>query len=135
MVSGAVPEDSCGVAPVVRLMSPPRVGVRTTTVRRWHRVEPRPTDPATQTQVVALSDGEHPGQMSPPDADRPWTNTSLSPAERARGLVAAMTLEQKIAQLHGAMETIDIYSVQMGTAEEMDELADQFRVERHVAAI
>ena len=47
----------------------------------------------------------------PAVADRPWTNTSLSPQERARLLVAAMTLEQKIAQLHGAMETIDIYEV------------------------
>ena len=30
-----------------------------------------------------------------------------------------MTLQQKIAQLHGAMETIDIYSVQTGSAEEV----------------
>ena len=35
-------------------------------------------------------------------------DTSLSPRERATKLVEAMTLEQKIAQLLGAMETIDI---------------------------
>jgi len=35
----------------------------------------------------------------------------MSPRERAEQLVAAMTLEQKIAQLHGAMETIDIYAL------------------------
>ena len=39
-----------------------------------------------------------------------WQDTSLSPRERAEKLVEAMTLEQKIAQLHGAMETIDIYA-------------------------
>jgi beta-glucosidase len=63
--------------------------------------------------------------------------TSLSPAERARELVAVMTHEQKIAQLHGAMETIDIYSSMPtdATADDMQELADQFRVERHVAGI
>src|SRR4051795_8454405 len=44
-----------------------------------------------------------------------------------------MTLEQKIAQLHGAMETIDIYSALADG--DIEELADQFRVERHVAAI
>jgi beta-glucosidase len=41
----------------------------------------------------------------------PWQDTSLPPGERARKLVEAMTLEQKIAQLHGAMETIDIYAI------------------------
>jgi beta-glucosidase len=40
-----------------------------------------------------------------------WQDASLSPRERAERLVAAMTLEQKIAQLHGAMETIDIYAI------------------------
>jgi len=68
-------------------------------------------------------------------ADRPWTDPALSPQERARTLVAAMSLEQKIAQLHGAMETIDIYQVAAATAEEMEQLADQFRVERHVPGI
>jgi beta-glucosidase len=49
-----------------------------------------------------------------------------------------MTLEQKIAQLHGAMETIDIYALSAQSAqsgEDMDELAAQIRVERHVRAI
>ena len=49
-----------------------------------------------------------------------------------------MTLEQKIAQLHGAMETIDIYALTAQAAEsgaDMDQLAAQIQVERHVAAI
>ncbi|MGO4957063.1 beta-glucosidase family protein [Luteococcus sp. Sow4_B9] len=73
----------------------------------------------------------------PTPTERPWQNTSLSPRERAKALVSAMTLEQKIAQLHGAMETIDIYGMatQATTAEEMEQLAAQIRVERHVAAI
>ncbi|MDA0164121.1 glycoside hydrolase family 3 C-terminal domain-containing protein [Solirubrobacter ginsenosidimutans] len=57
----------------------------------------------------------------------------MSPRERAEQLVEAMTLEQKIAQLHGAMETIDIYSALAET--DLEELTDQFQVERHVAAI
>ena len=46
-----------------------------------------------------------------------------------------MTLEQKIAQLHGAMETIDIYAITAQAAEsgaDMDQLAAQIRIERHV---
>lgn len=68
---------------------------------------------------------------------RRWEDQSLSPRDRAEALVAAMTLEQKIAQLHGAMETIDIYGIasKATTAEEMEQLAAQIRVERHVAAI
>ena len=68
---------------------------------------------------------------------QPWTDTTLAPRERAQLLVAAMTLEQKIQQLHGNMETIDIYalSAQATTKAEMDQLAAQIRVERHVAAI
>jgi beta-glucosidase len=53
-------------------------------------------------------------------------------------LVAAMSLEQKIAQLHGAMETIDIYAITAQALEsgaDMDQLATQIRVERHVRAI
>ena len=46
-----------------------------------------------------------------------WQDTSLSPRERAEKLVEAMTLEQKIAQLHGAMETIDIYAITAQAAE------------------
>jgi beta-glucosidase len=53
-------------------------------------------------------------------------------------LVEAMTLDQKIVQLHGAMETIDIYAMTREAAEsgaDMDQLAAQIRVERHVKAI
>jgi beta-glucosidase len=67
-----------------------------------------------------------------------WRDTSLSARERAEKLVDAMTLEQKIAQLHGAMETIDIYAITAQAAEsgaDMDQLATQIRVERHVTAI
>ena len=42
---------------------------------------------------------------------QPWLDTSKPPRERAELLVAAMTLEQKIAQLHGGMQTIDIYAM------------------------
>jgi beta-glucosidase len=62
----------------------------------------------------------------------------VSPRERAKKLVGRMTLEQKIAQLHGAMETIDIYALTAQAAdsgEDMDQLAAQIRVERHVPAI
>lgn len=69
------------------------------------------------------------------EESRPWMDTSLSPRERAIQLVAAMTLEQKIRQLHGNMETIDIYQDSSGLdAEEMAQLAAQIRVERHVIA-
>jgi len=67
-----------------------------------------------------------------------WQDTSLSPRERATKLVEAMTLEQKIAQLHGAMETIDIYAITaqaVESGEDMEQLAAQIRVERHVRAI
>jgi beta-glucosidase len=73
-----------------------------------------------------------------PETAIAWQNTSLSPGERAEKLVEAMSLEQKIAQLHGAMETIDIYAITAQAAEsgaDMDQLAAQIRVERHVAAI
>ena len=75
--------------------------------------------------------------MTAADSSQPWTDTSLSPRERAQALVAAMTLEQKIQQLHGNMATIDIYalSAQATTKEEMDRLAAQIQIERHVAAI
>ena len=70
------------------------------------------------------------------EESRPWMDTSLPPRERAERLVAAMSLEQKIAQLHGNMETIDIYGLanQATSAEEMEQLAAQIRVERHVIA-
>lgn len=71
-------------------------------------------------------------------AERNWLDTSLSPRERAEALVRAMTLEQKIAQLHGAMETIDIYGMTQQAheaGEDLDTLAAQIRIERHVDAI
>jgi len=72
------------------------------------------------------------------DVARPWKDRTKQPRERAEALVAAMTLDQKIAQLHGAMDTIDIYAMteqarQSGA--DMDALATQIRVERHVAGI
>jgi beta-glucosidase len=67
-----------------------------------------------------------------------WQDTSLPARERAEQLVAAMTLEQKIAQLHGAMATIDIYAITAEAADsgaDMDQLAAQIQIERHVPAI
>ncbi|MFZ0443931.1 MAG: glycoside hydrolase family 3 C-terminal domain-containing protein [Bacillus sp. (in: firmicutes)] len=70
-----------------------------------------------------------------------WMDKSLSPRERAEKLVGAMTLEQKIAQLHGAMETINIYALPSAdeinamSAEEQDQLMAQIQVERHVKGI
>ena len=56
----------------------------------------------------------------------PWQDTSLPPRERASDeVVEAMTLEQKIAQLHGVMQTIDIYALTAQAAEsgaDMDQL-------------
>lgn len=71
-------------------------------------------------------------------AGRAWLDPSLPPRERAAALVAAMTVEQKIAQLHGAMETIDIYGLSqqaLEAGEDLDALAAQIRIERHVDAI
>jgi beta-glucosidase len=67
-----------------------------------------------------------------------WQDASLSPRERATKLVEALTLEQKIAQLHGAMQTIDIYALTAQAAEsgaDMDQLAAQIQIDRHVTAI
>lgn len=70
----------------------------------------------------------------------PWMDETLSNKERAEKLVEAMTLEQKIAQLHGGMKTIDIYNVDMEelenlSEEEYEERMTQLRVERHVKGI
>lgn len=49
-----------------------------------------------------------------------------------------MTLEQKIAQLHGAMDTLDIHGIAARAAESgqsFEEVAGQVRIERHVAGI
>ena len=72
------------------------------------------------------------------NTNRPWLDTTLPPRERAERLVEAMDLDQKIAQLHGAMETIDIYGLAHQAAEsgeDMDALAAQIRIDRHVAAV
>jgi beta-glucosidase len=87
---------------------------------------------------AGTSDESGPSTVRPGSRDRDTAAyASLSPRERALALVAAMTLEQKIAQLHGAMETIDIYGLaaQVTTKEEMDALAAQIEVQRHVAGI
>ncbi len=70
------------------------------------------------------------------ESARPWLDPQLSPRERAEALVAAMSLTQKIQQLHGNMETIDIYAMsrEATSKEEMDQLAAQITVQRHVAA-
>ncbi|MCH6269017.1 glycoside hydrolase family 3 protein [Neobacillus citreus] len=80
-------------------------------------------------------------QSSHRNGNFPWMDQSLSPRERAEKLVAAMTLEQKIAQLHGAMETINIYALpsmeEMNamSPEEYDKLMAQIQVQRHVKGI
>ena len=65
-----------------------------------------------------------------------WLDPARTPRERAETLVAALSVSEKIEQLHGNMTTIDIYSMnwQPTTAEEMEQLAAQIRVERHVVA-
>lgn len=78
--------------------------------------------------------------MTSTPGSQPWMDTSLTPSERAEALVAAMTLEQKISQLHGNMATIDIYAMstamsEITDAEEMARLAAQVRVDRHVVGI
>lgn len=68
----------------------------------------------------------------------PWLDPALAPRQAAEQLVAAMTLEQKIAQLHGAMDTIDIYALSaqaVADGADLDQLAAQIRIDRHVAAI
>lgn len=69
-------------------------------------------------------------------AEHPWMDDSLSPRERAAALVGAMTPQQKIAQLHGAMETIDISAFAEAattmTEEQMEEFVATIRIDRHV---
>jgi hypothetical protein len=40
-------------------------------------------------------------------ASSPWMQSGIAPDQRARYLVAALTLDQKIAQLHGEMQPED----------------------------
>lgn len=67
----------------------------------------------------------------------PWMDESLSNEERAKLLVENMTLEQKVAQLHGGMETINIYefSNDVASDEEMEQLTAQIQIQRHVPEI
>lgn len=68
--------------------------------------------------------------------EHPWMDSTKTPREHAEALVAAMDLEQKIAQLHRAMETVDIYALsnEVSSAEEMEQLTEQIRIRRHAAA-
>ncbi len=73
-----------------------------------------------------------------PDTTFPWQDSSRTPHERATSLVEAMTVEQKIDQLHGAMETIDVRGIvanAAATGASFEEVASRIRIERHVAAI
>lgn len=72
----------------------------------------------------------------------PWMDNSLSAREKAEKLVEAMTLEQKISQLHGAMKTINIYSVFSAdqnmndmSVDEQEKLMAQLQIQRHVDGI
>ncbi|MDQ1743431.1 MAG: beta-glucosidase, partial [Pseudonocardiales bacterium] len=57
---------------------------------------------ALVTGAPALSAAPaHLTQPASTAASRPWTNTALSPVERAALLVARMTLDEKIAEVHG----------------------------------
>ncbi|WIM67797.1 glycoside hydrolase family 3 C-terminal domain-containing protein [Corynebacterium breve] len=73
------------------------------------------------------------------ESQRPWMDDNLSDRERAEKLVENMTLEQKIAQLHGGMETINIYAasneIDPEDEDAMEQLAMQIQIERHVPEI
>lgn len=60
--------------------------------------------------------------------ERPWMDTTKTSRERAELVVAAMTLEQKVDQLGGAMSTINPYNLDM-TDPDMD--LNQLEVWRH----
>lgn len=62
------------------------------------------------------------------EANQPWMDPSRSPRERAALLVAEMTLEQKVDQLGGAMQTINPYNLDM-TDPDLD--LNQLEVWRH----
>ena len=93
----------------------------------------------TGEQSQDLTGREENGSSPKELRGRPWMDQTLSPRERAVLLVEAMSLEQKIAQLHGNMETIDIYAMlnadDVDDQDKMEQLGAQIRVERHVAAI
>jgi beta-glucosidase len=59
---------------------------------------------ASLAAVAAPASGRAPaaGAAAPAAASRPWMNTALAPEQRAKLLVAQMTLDEKIAMVHGA---------------------------------
>nr|WP_232531272.1 glycoside hydrolase family 3 C-terminal domain-containing protein [Microlunatus antarcticus] len=76
---------------------------------------------------------------APTADDRVWLDPARAPRERALALVAAMTLEQKIAQLHGAMATgVDLYALTAAAPEnggDPDLVGEPVEVVRHVDEI
>lgn len=52
---------------------------------------------------ATAQDGAAPAAAAAPKAERPWMNTKLSPQQRAKLLLAAMTFDEKVALLHGPM--------------------------------
>ncbi len=77
-----------------------------------------PEEPPGSTTGSA-SDGSRPAAPSSttsvPDPSlcpgAPWMDASADPAERARRLVAVLTLEQKVAQVHGQPDEVDFRRV------------------------
>lgn len=61
-------------------------------------------------------------------ADRPWMDATKTPRERAELVVEAMTLEQKVDQLGGAMSTINPYDMDLT---DPDTDLNQLEVWRH----
>ncbi|KMY23467.1 beta-1,3-N-acetylglucosaminyltransferase [Actinobaculum suis] len=61
-----------------------------------------------------------------------WMDTTKTPDERAKALVAAMTLEQKAQQLGGSTPTLDIYDLDMT---DPDADLNQIEILRHVDGI
>ena len=61
-------------------------------------------------------------------ADRPWMDTTKTPRERAELVVEAMSLEQKVDQLGGAMSTINPYDMDLT---DPDTDLNQLEVWRH----
>jgi beta-glucosidase len=52
--------------------------------------------------IIAPSSGETASAQSPAKASLPWLDTHISPADRAAMVVARMTLDEKIAEVHGS---------------------------------
>src|SRR4051794_13500957 len=52
--------------------------------------------------AASLTAAVAPGSAAPADAaSSPWMNTALSASQRADELIAAMTLDEKVAMVHG----------------------------------